>query len=556
MGDTANLPTLVAYDESQADASLQIPYDITFGSNTVNNQFAPTVINLAAATNTYAAVLTQSDQGFTNGLVARPATSGSGWKYVLPYQDVMSFLVNGGNLHIYLDPTAEVTGIPSTAFVYKNGVAVNPTPSTIPAGTGTWAVLELNHIYMLPPATSSELGGVKVGTNLTVGGDGTLAVPEASNSVAGVVKVGANLTIASGVLSGPAPYTLPEATNTVLGGVKVGTGIKVNAGEISVDDQAVINSLPKASDSTFGIVKVGANLTVNAGVLEGPAPYALPEATTSVLGGVKIGSGINVASGTISVDSQSIINALPKATDTTFGIVETGTGIANSGGKISVAPASTSQIGGIIIGDGLELDAAGKLVAKNRTLFRQQNWSDAVGAATEPNSQTIYDYTIPANTLKPNSRLEFKFLLNDPYDAANSNPDGSYKYATKERGARLTIGDQLIINDVRYTAGLSGYNIWSIGTTDPDYNAQSWAPSTFFKVEVHGKIWLDSTGKARMRLDCTTFGTYMSVGNVIYQVFDLNVDFTKDQKFTLVADFKAKDDKIFFGDCEINLFSN
>lgn len=55
--------------------------------------------------------------------------------------------------------------------------------------------------YTLPPATVTTLGGVKVGTGLSVAADGTLA----------------------------SAYSLPAATTTVLGGVKVGSGLAVTA---------------------------------------------------------------------------------------------------------------------------------------------------------------------------------------------------------------------------------------------------------------------------------------------------------------------------------------
>lgn len=61
--------------------------------------------------------------------------------------------------------------------------------------------------YTLPPATASTLGGIKVGSNLSVESDGTL--------------------------SGSAPYTLPIASSGVLGGVKVGSGLTINDGVLS-----------------------------------------------------------------------------------------------------------------------------------------------------------------------------------------------------------------------------------------------------------------------------------------------------------------------------------
>lgn len=62
--------------------------------------------------------------------------------------------------------------------------------------------------YTLPAATASALGGIKVGSNLTVGTDGTLSAVQGS-------------------------YTLPTASATVLGGVKVGTNLSISNGVLS-----------------------------------------------------------------------------------------------------------------------------------------------------------------------------------------------------------------------------------------------------------------------------------------------------------------------------------
>lgn len=63
--------------------------------------------------------------------------------------------------------------------------------------------------YVLPAASSTTLGGVKCGANITCAVDGTVS---AQNS-----------------------YTLPAATTSTLGGVIVGPGLNVTAGTISVD---------------------------------------------------------------------------------------------------------------------------------------------------------------------------------------------------------------------------------------------------------------------------------------------------------------------------------
>ena len=66
-------------------------------------------------------------------------------------------------------------------------------------------------------------------SDLTGGGGGSYVLPEATASTLGGIKVGANLAINDGVLSTHAPYELPAASNQTLGGVKVGNGLSVDA---------------------------------------------------------------------------------------------------------------------------------------------------------------------------------------------------------------------------------------------------------------------------------------------------------------------------------------
>lgn len=72
--------------------------------------------------------------------------------------------------------------------------------------------------YDLPIASSSTLGGVKIGDNVNITSDGTISIPIASADTAGVIKVGANLSIdENGVLSGQAGgnVTIDSALSTV-----------------------------------------------------------------------------------------------------------------------------------------------------------------------------------------------------------------------------------------------------------------------------------------------------------------------------------------------------
>ena len=77
------------------------------------------------------------------------------------------------------------------------------------ATTGAYADLSgAPAAYSLPTATASVLGGVKIGSGLSIDG--------------------------SGVVTAAGTYTLPAATVSTLGGVIVGTGLAVSSGTISV----------------------------------------------------------------------------------------------------------------------------------------------------------------------------------------------------------------------------------------------------------------------------------------------------------------------------------
>jgi hypothetical protein len=101
-------------------------------------------------------------------------------------------------------------------------IALDSKEPTITAGTNlqywrgdkTWQALP---IYSLPIATASILGGIKVGSNLSI-----------------------NAT--TGVLDATYTYTLPTASPTVLGGIKVGSNLSIDGnGILSSTDTTYVN---------------------------------------------------------------------------------------------------------------------------------------------------------------------------------------------------------------------------------------------------------------------------------------------------------------------------
>jgi hypothetical protein len=101
----------------------------------------------------------------------------------------------------------------------------------------------------------------------------------------------------------PTTYSLPVATSITLGGVKQGSNVTIDAsGVISV--AAPVTSLPYSSiTGTPSLATVAtsgsyADLTNKPTI---PSAYTLPQATTSTLGGVIVGTGLAVSSGTVNV---------------------------------------------------------------------------------------------------------------------------------------------------------------------------------------------------------------------------------------------------------------
>lgn len=96
--------------------------------------------------------------------------------------------------------------------------------------------------YTLPTATSSTLGGVKIGNNITVN-SGTISLTKA------------NVTSALGYTppTTDTKYTLPSATNSTLGGVKIGNNITVSSGTISLTKANVTNALLTSGSNSLNI---------------------------------------------------------------------------------------------------------------------------------------------------------------------------------------------------------------------------------------------------------------------------------------------------------------
>ena len=89
------------------------------------------------------------------------------------------------------------------AFILKASSITSQRAYTMPNATGTLALTSDIVVYTLPIASATVLGGIKVGSNLSID--------------------------ANGILSAGNSYVLPTASTTVLGGIKVGTNLSIDA---------------------------------------------------------------------------------------------------------------------------------------------------------------------------------------------------------------------------------------------------------------------------------------------------------------------------------------
>src|SRR5690554_5284947 len=268
--------------------------------------------------------------------------------------------------------------------------------------------MNIGDSYDLPIASDTVLGGVRIGENLSIDGFGVLSADatvysagygividdsyiSVDNSYIGdVVRnnfvtylenyvtseendvvqekliAGEGISINGVVISSNVEfdeYELPIASDTVLGGVKISDGIDIDYGVISINDSYVgdivennfVTNLEnyvtsEENDVVQEKLIAGDGISIDDGVISSTVKfdeYELPTASESVLGGVKVGDNLNI-------DQDGVLSAvdtkytLPTATESTLGGVKVGSGLSiNGSGVLSTIYSA---------GDGIDID--------------------------------------------------------------------------------------------------------------------------------------------------------------------------------------------------------
>lgn len=258
-------------------------------------------------------------------------------------------------------PVAKVnlSGISGTNLTDGTVTVAKLNTSTIPAASGLTAASGI--LGLVAPTSPIQRNG------------STGSLEHAASTVASGVYTKITVDAKGHVTSGTtlSAADIPLATTVVVGGISVGTGLSVTGAGVlnhsnsatsgttngvTIDAQGhvtgivalVSGDLPVATTGVPGAVSPGTGTSVN-----GAGALSVTAATSSALGGVIVGGDFSVSTGTISLATQAGLTAgtYPKVTVTTKGIITAGTTLAAAdipnldASKITTGTLSVSLLG-------------------------------------------------------------------------------------------------------------------------------------------------------------------------------------------------------------------
>lgn len=245
----------------------------------------------------------------------------------------------------------------------------NPNQSLITLGDGL-TISTTTGATTLVPATAETIGGVIIGSGISVDATGTISVAlvePATTSMMGGVIIGPGINVDSSGTISIDTYVLPTATTTTLGGIVIGRGLFLGAGDTL--NVTTSSSLPVASTTTQGIVRIGQGILVSATGTISVSAYSLPVATTSTIGGVKVYGG-----GSLSIQPDGTIGlglTFSNGTGTQINITWPDDGVTPPDIGFNLLPATTTTTGSVVLdSDVISLATLKALAAAS------PNWGD------------------------------------------------------------------------------------------------------------------------------------------------------------------------------------
>lgn len=336
---------------------------------------------------------------YTAPALANVATSGS-------YTD----LLNKPSIPTqYTDTNARaaisVTG--SLAYNSTTGVISYTAPTlAIVASSGSYTDLlnkpTIPAAYTLPTASSTVLGGIKIGSGLAIDGTGTVSVTSGGTGTVTSVAVAAGstkLAVTGSPITGAGTINI-DVTEANLNLANMGGTVPTTKGGTGLTTLGAANQVLAVNGTANGLVWTTLSST-----------YTLPTATASVLGGIKVGAGLTITAGKLAAT----------ATVTSVDITAGSTRLSVSGGPVTTSGAITvdvveanlshANIGGTLPvakgGTGLTALGTAKQVYRTNAAGTATEWAtltagDLAGFATVAISGSYTDLinkpTIPVST--------------------------------------------------------------------------------------------------------------------------------------------------------------
>lgn len=415
-----------------------------------------------------------------------------------------------GSSNPYTDFSALVVALRAAATTANDG---NLTASDKAKIDG---VESLANNYSLPNASATVLGGVKVGTNLAIDGNGVLSstdtnttYSEATTSAEGLMSSADKIKL-NAIESQANKYDLPIAEGGLLGGIKVGTNLSINATgvlsslntEYSAATTSIAGLMSGGDKSKLDGIDTGANalppFTGHGGKILGLSTDSTPVLQWSSAGSGSVTSvavsgsnGITVTgspvttSGSIGVSlslganltyntSTQQIDATD--TDTTYSVATTSAdgllsstdkskldGIAVSANNYALPIAATNSLGGIKVGANLTINSTtGVLNATdtNTTYSVVTTSADGLMSSTDKTkldgvAASANNYSLPIATA--NALGGFKVGTNltinsttGVLDATDTNT--TYSVATTSAGGLMSSSDKTKLDSVATSA--------------------------------------------------------------------------------------------------------
>ncbi|OUU46736.1 MAG: hypothetical protein CBC12_10745 [Candidatus Puniceispirillum sp. TMED52] len=341
--------------------SLSLGANLTYNTSTQQIDATDTDTTYSVATTSADGLLSSTDKSKLDGI----AVSANNYALPIAAANSLGGIKVGANLTINNSTgVLDATDTDTTYSVVTTSVdgLMSSTDKSKLDGIATNA-----NNYALPIATANDLGGFKVGTNLTI--NSTTGVLDATdtNTTYSVVTTSAHGLMSStdktkldGVAANANNYSLPIATVNALGGFKVGTNLTINSTTGVLDATDTNTTYSVATTSADGLMSSSDKTKLDS-VATSANNYSLPTASSSVLGGVKVGANLSITNGVL--DATDTDTTYSVATTSANGLMS-GTdktkldGIAANANNYSLPIASASALGGFKVGTNLSIDAS------------------------------------------------------------------------------------------------------------------------------------------------------------------------------------------------------